>query len=494
MNSEIKSTIKHFSIYQLGEILNKAVGFLLIPIYTKAFTPEEYGILALILVLESFVTIIFGFGIVFGMGRSFYDYDDEYNRKVVLSTALLSTFCSASILFSISYLFSGNITKIIFGNNSNIILVKISLLYSYINVLRTPGLSFLKVHKKSISYTVWYSISFITSCLGIIYLVVFKKSGIVGVLIGHIISSSITLLIYIQLRKFLVFKFSKQEFKKMMIFGLPLIPDSIIFILLTMADRFFINHYVNTAQVGIYSLGAQFVNLLTIFLINPLRNIWEPSVYSSEKNPNSNSYYINIFEGFIIVAFIFASLVSIFTYDVLRIMSDKSYWDAYKIIPILFLSNICFGTSIFIAVGIMLKRKTKYMPIIMGIAAIINIAGNFLLVPKYGVYGAAFATSFSFLVLVVVKYFITQKFYRVVYNWRKISIVFIYSAIAIVISYYFNNIKIFMSVLIKSIIFALYLLLILYGGILSAVDRYKIYRFIKRRLFSFFRLKVNILA
>lgn len=478
MHKEIRSTAKHFFVYQAGEVLSKAVGFLLIPLYTRVFSPDQYGTLTLLLIISTFISVIAGMGIISGMARSFYDYDNEGKRKIVFSSAFYSTLCFVTPIILLSFVFYKNISDLVFKNSIDYNLVILLIFFSFVSIIRLPGMTLLKISKKSISYTMWIVVAFIIRCLAIIYMVLVLKLGIKGVLFGNIIASIFQCFIYIQIRKYFVFSFDFNEFKKMLKFGLPLVPDGLVFIVLSMGDRFFINHYFSTAEVGIYSLGAKFSLLLMVFIIQPLRNIWSATLFSIKKSKDSHNYYIEVFEGFMLAAFIFSTLISLFVYDALRIMSHTDYWGAYSIVPILFLSQIFLGSDGFVAVGVMLKRKTFYLPIIKVLAATINIFGNFMLVPRYGMYGAAIATSFSFFIMFLLTLSISRKFEKIDYHWNRILVLIFYSAIVVIISNYFNGFSIKLSILFRIILFLSYITVIFLGGVLTKIERVKMKNFV----------------
>ena len=105
IGSKLKELSEHSLIYGLGSAMQSLLTFLLIPIYTFYFTVEEYGAISLIILIGSIIGTIFYFGISGSLSRSYYDYDDESDRRKVVSTSLLLTIIGASIQIFLVYFY-----------------------------------------------------------------------------------------------------------------------------------------------------------------------------------------------------------------------------------------------------------------------------------------------------------------------------------------------------------------------------------------------------
>jgi O-antigen/teichoic acid export membrane protein len=91
-----------------------------------------------------------------------------------------------------------------------------------------------------------------------------------------------------------------------------------------------------------------------------------------------------------------------------------------EIVPWVLLAYVFTGAYVVFVVGIYLEKKTKYLPLITGAGALLNVGANFVLIPRIGILGAALSTLLSYIVMAVGMYFASQRFYRVKYEWEKV--------------------------------------------------------------------------
>ena len=112
----------------------------------------------------------------------------------------------------------------------------------------------------------------------------------------------------------------------------------------------------------------------------------------------------------------FVALSICLSREILIIMTTPSFYDAYKVIPLIALSYVLYGCYHILSVGFNLKKKTKYVPFIVGTGALTNIGLNLLLIPNYGMMGAGVVTVISYLLLPLALFGIT-KYYPINYEW-----------------------------------------------------------------------------
>ena len=109
------------------------------------------------------------------------------------------------------------------------------------------------------------------------------------------------------------------------------------------------------------------------------------------------------------------------------------YWDSLSIVPIVLLAYIFLGVFLVQLPGIYIKKKNGWIPILNGIAALINISANFLLIPKYGYKSAAVATLIGYSVMVILQFFIVKRFYPLSWEWKRVLLIIFISGILFLI-------------------------------------------------------------
>ncbi|MGE5499449.1 MAG: lipopolysaccharide biosynthesis protein, partial [Syntrophothermus sp.] len=110
--------------------------------------------------------------------------------------------------------------------------------------------------------------------------------------------------------------------------------------------------------------------------------------------------------------------------DLIRLIIGSNYRSGLDVIPIVLLGYLFNGIYYNFTAGIFIKEKTKHLPYITGIGALVNIAVNYALIPYWGMTGAAFATLASYVIMAAVLFAVTQKFYKIDYEYIKIAGIF----------------------------------------------------------------------
>jgi O-antigen/teichoic acid export membrane protein len=114
----------------------------------------------------------------------------------------------------------------------------------------------------------------------------------------------------------------------------------------------------------------------------------------------------------------------------------ESYWGGVKIIPVILFSYLMFGIYVNLTVGIYIEKKSEWMVIFTGLAAIVNVSSNFYLMPVYGMMGAAFAALLAYFVMMISIFIANQKLYHISYEYGRIFWIIVYLSIAILLYYY----------------------------------------------------------
>jgi O-antigen/teichoic acid export membrane protein len=234
--------------------------------------------------------------------------------------------------------------------------------------------------------------------------------------------------------------FSFSLLKESVSYGLPLIGFELSALLLTTGDRFLLQYFLDSEAVGIYSASYNLVKYLVDFFADACRLaamplfilIWEKE--GKEKTQNFLSSVLRIY-FMISIPIIFA--VSFIGRDLLILIASKKFEVGYTILPLLIIGYVIHKANFLYAAGLFLLKKTGTLFIIYMSSTIINIVLNILLIPIWGLYGAASATLSAFIFEVIL--LVSISFRKVslklpVYNLIKyaaISIVMIFAMLSI---------------------------------------------------------------
>lgn len=452
MWSDFKRFIKHSFIYSLGNFLAKAVGFFLIPLYTRYLTPADYGILELLDLTASMVSIFLGLRISSAIIRFYYDFEGEEKREVI-SSALISIFFIAILIIVTSQFVSDKVSYLVFNTIVYKKYFKIVFICTALSLISTVPESYLIARQQSFFYTVILLGRLICYVTLNIYFIVVLKMGILGILYGSLITktfNSFFLSIFCIIKNKL--KFSFEKLKNMLKYGIPLIPATFGMFILNYSDRFFLQKLTSSTDVGIYALGYKFGYMLPFLVLQPIQMILNPQMFEISKRPDGKTTLEKMFTYiFLIIAFCAMSL-SMLTEDAIKIMATPTFYSAYKIVPWVVLGYTFMGLSNFFQGGLMIKKYTHYIGLGVFLAALSNPALNFLLIPKFKAMGAAYSTAISFFIMLVVNYWFCQRVFPIKCEWNRIFKISLVSLFLLLLSQYSPTSSLLLSLFTKTLL------------------------------------------
>ena len=160
--------------------------------------------------------------------------------------------------------------------------------------------------------------------------------------------------------------------------------------------------------------------VMQALLIIPFELAWIPFMLSVAKRDDAKQIYSSVLTYFLLIGVFIALALSVLSREVIAIMATPPFHDAYKVVPLIAFSYLLFGCYLILQAGIYIEGKTKYVPLIVGAGAVLNLGLNYLLIPSYGMMGAATATLLSYLLLPVAMLFVAGKYYPIRYEFDRI--------------------------------------------------------------------------
>jgi O-antigen/teichoic acid export membrane protein len=429
MYSAFKRTGKEAAIYGIGQGLTKVVAFLLVPLYTRYLTQSDFGKLGLLASINAILGVVVSLGLTSALFRSYYDYDHIRGQRLVISTTLILLGLVVPTAILPAWLLFPSLSNALFGE-------KASAVFLWLCALKAVAISFQGV-PLAVYRARGLAVRFITLTLAgvvlklavIVYLVVFYHQGLMGVVAGDAWTSVVaTVFMLWTIRADIAPVFSLSEARKMLKFGLPLVPADMGSIIYTRADMFFLNAYANLSVVGQYNAVVLVINAMQMLVLSPFMLVWTPMLLSVAKEKYANIFYARMTIYVLTLVGFLAFALSLFTREVIWIVAGPGYEIAAQVLPILCLAQVFYITQVSFVVGITLERKTQYIPVILGAVVMTTVAANFILVPRLGIVGAGFAGLLSSIAFAALTYTVSRRFYPIKYETLravKVMVVFL---------------------------------------------------------------------
>lgn len=464
-------------IYGLGNAVLRILALITAPIFTRIFAPADYGVISLIASVISFLSILLLFGMDNAIFVSYYQYKKE--RKEIISSAFWFLFSWGLLLTIVFSLLSSNLADLVFKNQTYQIFFLIAFATAFLNLLISLAKVVYRLEFRAKTFALIAGLNAILTTALMIVLVVYFHKGLIGYFIGQLVGTGLTMIVALfSIRSNLNFTLSKKHLKEMVAFGAMVVPASISFFVFDLSDRFFIQHYRNLSELGLYAIAINIASLITFFSY-ALGQAWSPQVmkiyFSSKKI--FHQFVPRFFSYYLIFFFILAVLISTFGQEILRVFTTSKYYQAASVIGPLTIAMVFAASNQVTSLGITLSRKTKYFAFYTACAAILNILLNFLLIPKYGMVGAGWATALSYLFLTIAYFLVSQKFIFLKINHLKIFKLVVLSLGMIIFGPIFWNYNLWQNLLVKVLEILIFGSLLYFTGVIEKqeIDYLKIY-------------------
>ena len=429
-------------IYGLSSVVGRLLNYLLVPLYTRYFLPSEYGVVTELYAYVAFLVVI----LTYGIETAFFRYSQRVpNKKSVYSTALISLLITSCIFVSIIYFNASPISNWLqypeFPEYIRWFTIIIGLdAVSAISFAKlreqNKAIRFALVRLLNIFINIGLNLFFIIYCpyalekgLSSVEFVNSVYSADIGVgyiFIANLIASVVTFLMLLPEMIKSVWIFDKSLWKQMMIYGLPLLIAGLAGMTNETIDRILLKHLLpstvnSSSELGLY--GAFYkLSILMILFIQTFRFAAEPFFFAQEKEKNARKVYADVMKYFVIItSFIFLS-VSLF-YDFIILFLGENYHDprGFKVVSILLAANLFLGIYYNLSIWYKLSEKTKYGAYLSMFGAVITLCLNFILIPKIGFVGSAWATLICYVSMTVASYYLGRKHYKIPYPLKRIS-------------------------------------------------------------------------
>lgn len=454
----IKTFFKHGFIYSFSSFLSKGLSLILLPIYVRVLSSADYGFLDIAVIIGSLVNFIVTLEIGQGIARFYGSLDNIQDRIKMASTAFWFTICGYVIFIACALFLKTNILSILKMNDINFLLVicyyAVNGIFLFLqNQFRLQLQAKLNVFINILNLLV-------TAFSTVILLLVFKME-IAAMFLGMIIGNTVSSVINLYLLKEIQFVFDIKILKSLLSFSCPLVFSSIAFIVATGIDRFVIKAIMTLEDVGMYGIAYRLSSPMSL-IMSGFQTALTPLIYKEFKDEQTKNDISTIFRYFCVLSMGMFLGLSIFAPEMLIVLTTEKYFGVYKVIPYLILSVLLSQQYVFFS-GLGIANKTTIIAVIRIMEAGLNVIFNLLLIPSFGITGAAVATFLSVLVATIIYIYQSQKYYKLNIQWIRVFIAFsVCITIVLLIQNYFIIYSFFISILVKLLLFLAVFFLIIF--------------------------------
>ncbi len=420
----ITSLLKNSLIYGLSDILLKLIGFFLVPIYTRAMSPEQYGLVGYANAVSQILVPLLGLGVVNCLPMLYYSYSED-ERKRLISSAINFVVLFGLVISGFFLLFTPPLFEKIAPDVLFAPYVVIAFWVSFLTGLNFLPLGVFNIQGRPLPYLLFSMGLAMTNVAASILFVIGLKMGALGVLYALLISGIFgfvaTLFV---LRKDYVPVIDRKLLKVLLVMSLPVLPHLVSGALNKFADRFFLASMSTMSTTGMYSLALVLVSPVLV-VMGAVFSALNPMFYkrAAEGDTNLARDWGRLATAYFWVGAMAVLGVSLFAKETLAFFAPGSYSEAVDLMPVLAVAQMILGLYWILSPSIGYTKKTWVYSFSSFVAIFFGVSSNVYLIPIYGAFGAAVSTVISAFSQFIVFFIFAQKYYFVRYDYNYLFVI-----------------------------------------------------------------------
>ncbi|WP_068465361.1 lipopolysaccharide biosynthesis protein [Oleiphilus sp. HI0080] len=482
--------LSHSAIYAIGNIAQKIVSIIMLPIYTQVLSPADYGAVGLITFFIGLVDITLGAKLTQAVPKYFHDYSTLREKNSVVFTGF-STTLLAGIIATLLVFFSREVTAdYLFESSDFAIIIGLFSLLIVNQSAEYNALTYIRLLERPWLFTAISIAKLITQLTLNIYFVVYLELGVLGVAYSAAISSSCFAL---GLTLFTLSKtgigFDRDIAIKMFKFCWPLWIGAFAALYYGSSNRYFMSEFSTLDDIGFFELAVKLTMIMSILIWQPFSLIWQSERFKIYKMPNAQEIYKKIFTYISSVLLVAALSTSLFALPVIDIMASDEFRPATKVVPILALTVVLTSLNFFFNFSFFATETTKIISRNNYISAAFITIPLLLLIPEFGYIGAAFAALIGGVFQLTLTVYSGKQKFDMGVTWKYFFLVLVICLTAVLIDLVFlDNLSLVTAVACKTLLLSVSVLVVL-----IAIRTDSIIRVETNNLFNrlFKKLKVN---
>jgi O-antigen/teichoic acid export membrane protein len=418
--TRITNLFRNLVIYGLGDVATSLVSLFLLPIFTRYLTPEDYGVVTMLLTVEAVTKVVFRWGVDTAFMRLYHDCVDRPARQLLASTIFLFLIAVNGSLTLGGVLSAGWLSGWLIGPTHQSVLVALTIANTFVAGFYFIPYQVLRIGERSTQYI---SLTFTRSALTIVArlaLVIWAGMGVLGIVLADVIVTAVFTIILTKWFAPLIRPvFSRDVLREALRFGLPRVPHSVAQQVISVSDRYFLKAYGTLTDVGLYSIGASFGLALKLFL-SAFETAWTPFFLAVMREPDAKQTYRIVSTYVVAVLVLLVAGLCALAPDVVRLFTTPKFHEAASVTPWIALGVMFQGLYLVGSIGLVITKRTSFYPIATGIAAVASLAANRILIPQFGMLGAAWANVIAYATLAGVTSVFSWRVYPIQYEWSRL--------------------------------------------------------------------------
>jgi O-antigen/teichoic acid export membrane protein len=418
LEPQIRRLGRHSAIYGLGGMVSRLLAVFLLPLYTRYLDRDDFGAVGVVVAMSAVLVTVLRLGISSAFFRFYFDSRDPAHRRLVVRTSFWFTMASATVGLVVGLVLAAPLADLLGLDDPDLVRAGFVAVWAQMNYEQLTAL--FRAEERSTAYVLASLANIAVTIAATILLVVVLEKGAIGVVVGGFTG---TLVVYLALlgvhREQLGLDFSRPLLREMNRFGIPLVPAALALIAVNFSDRFFLVHLDGLAEVGLYEIGVRIASAM-VLLLTAFRMAWPAFAYSIEDDAEAKRTYAFVLTYLVLVASWLALALGLLAPWLVRLLTQPEFYAGQDVVPLLAFGGVAYAAYIVMAIGVGRAKRTQFNWVITGVAAALNVALNLILIPPYGMMGAAVATVAAYGAMFLGMTWYAQRVFPTPYQWRRV--------------------------------------------------------------------------
>lgn len=441
--SSTKRVLFNSGIYSITSVLQKAIGFLLLPLYTIYLTPSDYGITGVVNSLTQVLSLLFTLSLNGAVQRYYYKYkDDLVELRKFYGTIVLFIFINSIVLSALIIIFNDVLIQPFIKNIEFYPYIFVGIITVVVNPIYTIYQTLLKTMEKAKSFAINSILNFGVLILLNIFLIVVLKLGALGQLLSYMMTGIIFGIysIYTLYRNnIIIFDFKKKYLVEALKYSIPLLPHNLSTQISNLVSRLFLNNMVSVASVGLFNIASQFMLIIDTIHFS-VNSAYIPWFYNLMSKGNHTHKQIIKFADVLSKFYLIISIAMVlYIKEVIQIFTNESYLEAWLLIPLMVIAYQIRSIYLFYVNTLFYNTKaTRYIFIATLGGSILSVILTSLLTSYFRLYTPAIVLLIQWIFTTVVVVSLSKKIEPVSFKLNKMIGYVLFLILVIIVGLYFD--------------------------------------------------------
>lgn len=423
MRDYVRHLSKGVALYGAGDVAIQLVKIPLLSVYVKGdiLVSQDYGALGLIVAIEMVTKVLSRWGLDGAFMRYFHERPTGGPLELITSTIVWFTVAANAIVLAIAMALSGWISDALFPHPTYLLALRLMLVNTFLISLTYIPLHLMRLRNERVTFSAFVFARSAGTVAVQVALVLGLGWGLAGWFAADLIVTLVLLpLLWRWISPLLRREFSGAELRLVLRFGLPRVPHGLAQQALDAGNKLLLNRFLpSLTQVGIYQNGFTLGTAIRFFT-SAFETAWAPFYYATSREPNGQIVLAKMTTYGMAALTLLVAITIAVSRDLVLVLFTPEYLPAAQVMPLIAVAMALQGVYLLTSIGLNLTSRTEFYPVATFAALGVGLGSGVLLMPRYGLTGAAVAFLLSAATQTAVAFVLARRFYPLPYETARI--------------------------------------------------------------------------